>query len=74
VKIQRIGVVGMGTMGSQIGIACARGGFQTIMVDVSEQHIETGLNSIRHFLSNQVNKGKIGKGDEWAVCSVPEDL
>ena len=35
-EIKKVGVVGMGTMGSQIGIVCARGGFQTIMVDLSE--------------------------------------
>jgi 3-hydroxybutyryl-CoA dehydrogenase len=58
-EIKKVGVVGMGTMGSQIGIVCARGGFQTIMVDLSEAFIKKGLSAIRLFLSNQINKGKM---------------
>jgi hypothetical protein len=38
-EIKRVGIVGMGTMGSQIGIVCASGGFQTTMVDVSKELI-----------------------------------
>lgn len=69
-NIKTVGVIGMGTMGNQIGIVCARGGFQTIMVDVSEEQIEKGLNRIKHFLSNQVNKGKLLKEDAERTLSL----
>jgi 3-hydroxybutyryl-CoA dehydrogenase len=62
-EIERAGVVGMGTMGSQIGMVCARGGFQTIMVDLSEELVNKGFNAIRTFLNHQVKKGKM-KGEE----------
>jgi 3-hydroxybutyryl-CoA dehydrogenase len=58
-EIRKVGIVGMGTMGSQIGIVCARGGFQTIMVDLSEELIQRGLRSIKSFLNNQVKRGKM---------------
>jgi len=58
-EIKKVGIVGMGTMGSQIGIVCARGGFQTMMADLSEELIERGLRSIKSFLNNQVKKGKM---------------
>jgi 3-hydroxybutyryl-CoA dehydrogenase len=58
-EIKKVGIVGMGTMGSQIGIVCARGGFQTIMVDLSEAFVKKGLSAIRSFLNNQINKGKM---------------
>jgi len=58
-EIKKVGVVGMGTMGSQIGIVCARGGFQTILVDISEEIITKGLNAIASFLNSQVKKGKM---------------
>jgi 3-hydroxybutyryl-CoA dehydrogenase len=48
-EVERVGIVGMGTMGSQIGIVCARGGFQTVTVDVSNEVIEKGLSNIRYF-------------------------
>ncbi len=58
-EIDRVAVVGMGTMGSQIGIVCARGGFKTSMVDASPELVEKGYNSIKSFLNNQVKKGKM---------------
>jgi len=58
-EIKKVCIVGMGTMGSQIGIVCARGGFQTMIADFSEELIEKGLRSIRSFLNNQVKRGKM---------------
>ncbi len=58
-EIKKVGVVGMGTMGSQIGIVCARGGSPTAMVDLSEELIKKGLSAIRSSLNNQVKKGKM---------------
>lgn len=69
-EIKRVGVVGMGTMGSQIGIVCARGGFQAIMVDLSEERVEKGLNSIKSFLSNQVKKGKMKSEEVDRILSL----
>jgi len=69
-EIKKVGVVGMGTMGSQIGIACARGGFQTIMVDLSEAFIKKGFSAIRSFLDNQVNKGKMTNEEMDKILSL----
>jgi 3-hydroxybutyryl-CoA dehydrogenase len=69
-EVKRVGIVGMGTMGSQIGIVCARGGFQTTMVDVSKEVIEKGLSHIRYFLNNQVKKGKISQKDAEKTFSL----
>ena len=57
--IKSVAVIGMGTMGSQIGIVCARGGYETTMVEVSSQQAEKGFENIRSFLKNQMKKGKI---------------
>ena len=69
-EIKKVGVVGMGTMGSQIGIVCARGGFQTIMVDLSETFIKKGFSAIRSFLNNQVNKGKMTREEMDEILSL----
>jgi 3-hydroxyacyl-CoA dehydrogenase len=69
-EIKKVGVVGMGTMGSQIGIVCARGGFQTVMVDLSEEKVEEGLNSIKSFLNQQVKKGKIDDAEMDRILSL----
>jgi 3-hydroxybutyryl-CoA dehydrogenase len=59
VEIKRACIIGMGTMGSQIGIVTACSGFQTLMVDASQDRIESGLESIRSFLKGRQKKGKI---------------
>jgi 3-hydroxybutyryl-CoA dehydrogenase len=57
--MERICVVGMGTMGSQIGVVCARAGFATSLVDTSEERTRKGMESIRSFLQTQEQKGKM---------------
>jgi 3-hydroxybutyryl-CoA dehydrogenase len=69
-EIKRVGIVGMGTMGSQIGIVCASGGFQTTMVDVSKELIEKAWISIRNFFDKQVKKGKISQGEAERILSL----
>lgn len=58
-KIETVCVIGMGTMGSQIGIVSATGGYRTIMVEQNEQLIEKGLGGIKQFLGYLEKKGKI---------------
>lgn len=58
-EIKQACVIGMGTMGSQIGIVTAQAGVQTFMVDVSQDRIKSGLEGIRSFLNSQKKKGKI---------------
>ena len=58
-QIKRVCVVGMGTMGNQIGIVCARAGYETAMVDTSPEQVEKGLKSIKAFFKRQVEKGKM---------------
>jgi 3-hydroxybutyryl-CoA dehydrogenase len=58
-SIKQVTVIGMGTMGSQIGITCARGGFDTTMVDTSAEKVERGMGVIHAFLAGQEKKGKI---------------
>ncbi len=76
-EIKKVGIIGIGTMGSQIGIVCARGGFQTTMVDLSEELIKKGLSAVKSFLNSQVKKGKM-KNEEMdqvlSLISVAMDL
>jgi len=69
-EIKKVCVVGMGTMGSQIGIVCARGGFQTTLVDLSEELTEKGSRAIQSFLSSQVQKGRMKAEEMEKVLSL----
>jgi len=58
-EIKKVVVIGMGTMGNQIGIVCAGAGFETFMVDTSQSIVDRGSQSIRSFLNSRMKKGKI---------------
>jgi len=67
--IRKICVIGMGTMGSQIGIVCARAGFETAMVETSQDAIDRGLRGIRVFLEGQEKKGKVDPNTREDILS-----
>ena len=68
-EIKRVGIVGMGTMGTQIGLVSARGGYQTLMVDISKEQIEKGWNQIKSFLGAQIKKAKLSQDDKEKILS-----
>ncbi len=61
--MEQVGVVGTGTMGSQIGLVFAGGMFPTILFDVNQERLDWGLNNIKSLLSRRVDKGKMTVGD-----------
>ena len=63
--IQRVGVLGIGLMGGGIAQVAATRGFDTVVVDVTAEIIEKGMERIRWSLqrlveSHQKSSGKIG--------------
>jgi len=69
-EIKKVAVVGMGTMGTQIGIVSARGGFETVMVDLCEELIKKGLSSVRSCVMGQVKEGNMENGEMEKVLSL----
>jgi 3-hydroxybutyryl-CoA dehydrogenase len=69
-EIKKVAVVGTGTMGSQIAIVCARGGFKTRMADISQQQLKKGLKRIESFLDGQVKKAMIDYGELDNIMSL----
>lgn len=69
-SIKKVCVVGMGTMGSQIGIVTAGAGFETVMVEASQELAEKGLGTVRGFLKGREKKGKMGPDEVSKVLSL----
>lgn len=57
--MQKIGVVGAGTMGSGIAQVFAAGGLQVVLRDVDSQCLDRGLSLIQNNLNYSVSKEKI---------------
>jgi len=67
--IQKVGVIGAGTMGNGIAQACAVAGLEVTMVDVSDPAVARGRAAIGTSLERLVKKEKIGATDREAALA-----
>ena len=66
-EIQRVGVVGAGTMGNGISHVFARGGFDVVLCDVEQRFVERAVATITKNLEREVAKNKISADDKAAA-------
>ncbi|HTN69906.1 MAG TPA: 3-hydroxyacyl-CoA dehydrogenase NAD-binding domain-containing protein [Methylomirabilota bacterium] len=66
-KSEKIGVLGAGTMGAGIAQVAAQAGFDTLLYDIKQEFIDTGLGRIRSFLRGSRERGKISAGQEEQI-------
>ncbi len=58
-EIQRVGVVGAGTMGNGIAHVFARSGYRVLLCDVKQSFLDRGLDTISRNLDREVAKSRI---------------
>ena len=51
--VQRVGIVGAGTMGTGIAQVCVQAGLEVILVDVAQERLDQALARVRQALSSQ---------------------
>jgi 3-hydroxybutyryl-CoA dehydrogenase len=76
-KIQRVGVLGCGLMGSGIAQVCAQAGYDTIVREIEQQFIDKGFGAIEKNLSRAVEKGRMTaeeKEKTWSLLQGTLDL
>ncbi len=62
-KVETVGVVGLGTMGHQIALVFAQAGFSTIVCEETAERLERGMAQISTFLARRAEKGKLTKAE-----------
>jgi 3-hydroxybutyryl-CoA dehydrogenase len=65
--IQRVGVIGAGTMGNGIAHVFARSGYSVVLCDVEQRFLDRGLETITKNLGRETSKGKITAEQEKAA-------
>ncbi len=58
-EMERIGVVGAGTMGNGIAHVFARSGFPVVLCEIEQRFLDRGLETIRKNLDREAAKGKL---------------
>ena len=67
--IERVGVIGAGTMGNGIAQACAAAGLHAVMVDVDEAAVARGTKTIAGSLDRLVKKEKLTAAERDAALA-----
>jgi 3-hydroxybutyryl-CoA dehydrogenase len=67
--IQKVGIIGAGTMGNGIAQACAVTAIDVVMVDVAEAAVLRGLAAITTSLDRLVKKDKLSAADKDAALA-----
>ena len=58
-SLEQIAVIGAGTMGSGIAIACLSAGYSVLMLDQNEAALGNGVKKVRDFYDSRVASGKL---------------
>ena len=66
-KINKVGVIGAGQMGSGIAHVCALSGRDVYLLDVSDESLEKGLSGIERSMARQVERDQISDADMKAA-------
>jgi enoyl-CoA hydratase/3-hydroxyacyl-CoA dehydrogenase len=67
--INKICVVGAGTMGAGIAQCCAQAGYKVAMVDTKAEFIQRGIERIKATLAKGIQKGKVTEAERDAVIA-----
>lgn len=62
-EIEQIAILGAGTMGTGIAIACLDAGLRTTLIDTVLESLERGVKRIADHYAGQIKKGRISQSD-----------
>ena len=68
-EIKRIFIQGAGTMGSGIAQVSAQARYEVILMDLSMEIVQKGMNIIEKSLQRMVDKGKLKNEDKSTIFS-----
>ncbi len=66
-EIKNVTIVGAGTMGNGIAHVFAQNGFNVDFVDIKDEYIKRGIDTIKKNLDRQIKKGIISEEDKSAI-------
>jgi len=66
-RLRRIGVIGAGQMGAGIAHVCALAGFDVAVIDVDNEALQRGRQTVERNLSRQVARGSFREEDKQAA-------
>ena len=67
--LQKVGIIGCGSMGQEIAKNISQHGFDVVFIDVDEQHVAEGTAGIVQLLDNEIMKWGMTLGEKRLILS-----
>jgi len=61
--VEEVAIVGAGTMGSGIAMACANAGLRVVLTDASQERLDAGFAALRRNYESSVKRGRLTPAD-----------
>ena len=68
-KVQRVGIIGAGTMGGGIAMCFAQAGIQVTLIDMSDEAVTAGISKIKANYDISVKRGRLSQDQVEAIMS-----
>lgn len=73
-NVEKVFILGAGTMGSGICQVCAQSGIQVVLNDISQELIDKGMKSIAWSVKKLIEKGKLSENEETILGRIEATL
>lgn len=67
--IQKVGIIGCGSMGQQIAKTISQHGFDVVCIDVDEQHVKDAIAGITAMLDEEIRRWGMTSGEKRLILS-----
>jgi 3-hydroxyacyl-CoA dehydrogenase len=57
--IEEVAIIGAGTMGSGIAVACANAGLRVVLTDAAQDRLDAGLAAVRRTYESSIKRGRL---------------
>ena len=61
--VEEVAIIGAGTMGSGIAMACANAGLRVVLTDASQERLDAGFAALRRNYESSVKRGRLTPAD-----------
>ena len=68
-QVQRVGIIGAGTMGGGIAMCFAQAGIQVTLIDMSDEAVTAGISKIKTNYDISVKRGRLSEDQVEAIMS-----
>ena len=68
-SLQKVGIVGCGSMGQQISILVSQSGIEVIFIDITEEHVRQAFEGINEMLDDRISKWGLTSNEKKLILS-----